>query len=84
MIDANQLYRKYRDYRDREKKMNTTARVDRWEYQRLEIPSQELASPEFEKRLNLLGQDGWELSMGLHQNGAPDRTYLVLKRPKGF
>jgi uncharacterized protein YPO0396 len=80
MMDANQLYRKYRAYRNKESKMDAVARADRWEYRRLDVPSQEVALPEFEKRLNTLGEDGWELTMGLHQHGFPERIYLVLKR----
>jgi Domain of unknown function (DUF4177) len=63
-----------------------SALVRQWEYQRIELTLFDVAKPAFEERLNALGGEGWELTMGLQHlhHGSPKHLYLILKRPKGL
>jgi hypothetical protein len=62
----------------------STPRAPAWEYRSIDIPVFDVGKPVFEQRLNALGAEGWELTMGLQHlhHGTPTHVYIVLKRPK--
>ena len=63
----------------------TYARVMRtWSYKRLTMEILDIEKPEFEGRLDVLGQDGWELvsSFDREKGGYSKEVYFIFKRLK--
>jgi hypothetical protein len=55
----------------------------RWEYRRLDVEIGEVSSEDFEKQLNDLGAEGWELVSTIQheRHGYSREVHLVFKRP---